>query len=145
MIRLKCDRQVPCSSCAKRGRYDAASCTYSSGNRNERGKRDRAGESKNAEAHLRLQKLEDMVTGLLQSSSEGSESTGDIAHANGQPVDQNLADLSLDSSLRKIESSGARGHLDISRSETKYLGATHWTAILENVSSHYFKILSEHS
>ncbi|TVY49194.1 Fusarisetin A cluster transcription factor [Lachnellula occidentalis] len=132
--KLKCDRQVPCSSCVKRGRYDAASCSYSSGNRNERGKRDRAGESKNAEAHLRLQKLEDMVTGLLQSTNEGSESNGNSAHADGQPVDRNLEDLSLDSSLRTVEAcSGARGHLEISRSETKYLGATHWTAILEDI------------
>lgn len=129
--RLKCDRQVPCSSCSKRGGPDE--CTYSNTGRNGRGKRDRTGESKNAEAHLRLQKLEEMVTGLMQSNG-GSDSNSENASSNSGAVDQNLEDLIRETSLNPAKTcSGARGRLDINGSETRYHGATHWTAILENV------------
>lgn len=103
--------------------------------RSERGKRDRAGE-KTADANQRLRKLEQMVTSLLQStSSEGSDHTSENVSPNSQTVDHNLEELSLDSSLGTPETcSGARGHLDVTGPETKYLGATHWSAILDNVS-----------
>jgi len=94
--------------------------------------RDRAGDSKNSEAHFRLQKLEEMVTGLMQSNG-GSDSNSENAGPGGAS-DQNLEDLIRKTSLYPAKPcSGARGRLDVNGSETQYHGATHWTAILENV------------
>jgi hypothetical protein len=53
---------------------------------------------------------------------------------NNATVDQRLKGLSVHRSPQAPESSlSSGGHLDIHGSETNYLGATHWIAILENV------------
>jgi hypothetical protein len=123
--RLKCDRQSPCTACSKRG--DIASCSYSNG-----GPSGREGPQA-AEAQLRLQKLEEMVTGLMQTNKEHSENLSDKTSPPGMTVDGRMETLSVHSlPLRSETSSG--GHLNINGSETNYVGATHWATILENVS-----------
>lgn len=126
--RLKCDRQLPCMNCSKRG--DAASCDYTNGLRKGRDKRDEA--SKASEAQTRLQKLEQMVTSLMQPTSQGSETSGDTRSSSSTIFHQNLKDLPVHSSTQTSEPS-CGGHLDVQGSETNYLGATHWATILENV------------
>ena len=115
-------------SCTKRG--DAASCSYSNNNRN--GTEKRATRSRDSEVQLRLQKLENMVTGLMRTSSEGTESRSDKPLPFDVAVDHCLQDLSIESPLQTSKSS-LKGHLDVNGSETNYLGATHWATILENV------------
>ena len=127
--RLRCDRQVPCTSCTKRG--DTTSCSYSMGSHTRRDRPD--GGSKASEAQLRLQKLEEMVTGLMQTSQKVPESIGDQRSRSNATVDQRLEDLSVHTSPENPETS-IRGHLDYHGSETNYLGATHWATILENVA-----------
>ena len=124
--RLKCDRQAPCTSCSKRG--EAGSCNYISGGRNGHERPDGGG-SKSSEAQLRLQRLEEMVTSLMQIPDI---SNGHVL-AHHASVAQRLNGLSVHGKQRAFETS-AEGHLDIHGSETNYLGATHWAAILENVS-----------
>ncbi|TVY84761.1 Fusarisetin A cluster transcription factor fsa6 [Lachnellula suecica] len=131
--RLKCDRQIPCSSCSKRGPSDAASCNYSSDKRSDRGKRYKSGDSKNAEAHVRLQQLEAMVTCLIHSTNASPENNSNNAYPSFE-AGQALENLSLDGSLKTTEaSSDSRGHLNVNDSSTKYVGATHWTSILDNI------------
>jgi hypothetical protein len=64
MRKLNCDRQRPCGSCAIRG--DGASCEFIA--RGNLGMR-RHEEKSRSEAQARLQRLEQMVHGLIQSST----------------------------------------------------------------------------
>ena len=130
--RLKCDRQIPCMSCSKRG--DVASCNYSNGTRSTRDGRDEA--SRTSEAQIRLQKLEQMVSGLLEKTKAGTGQRVDET-PHDVTVDQRLKDLSVQSSLESSQASTG-GYLDVHGSKSNYFGATHWAAVLENVgvSSH---------
>ena len=69
---MKCDQQVPCTTCLRR--EHGASCKYSKGGLDGPDKRDQ--ESKTAEAQLRLQKLEKMVTSLMQTTKGTSNGHG---------------------------------------------------------------------
>lgn len=128
--RLKCDRQHPCTGCSKRG--DAVSCNYSNASRDEHNAPRRTGGPKDSEAQLRLQKLEKMVTSLMQTTRNGSENGANEASAGCRTFDQSLNRLSIHNSAQSSETAPG-GHLSINDSETNYLGATHWEAILENV------------
>ena len=123
--RLKRDRQSPSTACSKGG--DIASCNYSNG-----GPSGREG-PRTAEAQLRQQKLEEMVTGLMQKNKERSENLSDKTSPPGMTVDGRMETLSVHSSPLCCETSSG-GHLDINGSEANYVGATHWATILENVS-----------
>lgn len=116
-------------SCSKRG--DAASCNYSNGNQNWRDKRDDG--SRTSEAQLRLQKLEQMVANLMQTTKESSGSRCERKPSYNATLDQRLEDLSVNSLRQNFEAS-SEGYLDINGSETNYHGATHWAAILDNVT-----------
>ncbi|KAK3171834.1 hypothetical protein OEA41_003918 [Lepraria neglecta] len=115
-------------SCSKRG--DAASCNYSNGNQNGHDRRD--GGSRTSEAQLRLQKLEQMVTNLMQTTKEGSGNRSERKPSYNATLDQRLEDLSVNSLRQNFEASSG-GYLDINGSETNYHGATHWAAILDNI------------
>jgi hypothetical protein len=121
-------------SCSKRG--GAASCTYSNGNQNRRHKHD--GGSRASEAQLRLHKLEEMVTTLIQATKGGPESRSEetFSSSHNVPADQRFKDLSVHHSPH-ICLTSLGGHLDINGSEANYVGATHWATILENVSTLY--------
>lgn len=127
--RMRCDRQLPCISCSKRG--DAVSCNYSNGGRAGRDKYD--GESRASEAQLRLQKLEEMVTSLMQTNEQDSEHHSEKKSPQHVRIDQRLRELSVHNPP-KISETSLRGHLDVHGSETNYLDATHWVTILKNVS-----------
>jgi hypothetical protein len=126
--RSKCDRQVPCISCSKRG--DAASCSYSNGGRNRRDRSD--GGSRASEAQIRLQKLEEMVTSLMQTTKEDSENCSGKRSSQNVTVNQRSRELSNHSSPENAETR-LEGHLDVRGSETNYLDATHWVTLLQNV------------
>ena len=87
--------------------------------------------SNTSEAQLRLQKLEQLVTSLIQTTRDVDDRTEKISH-HAATVDQRLGDLSFQSSPEASKNSS--GYLDIHESETHYLGVTHWKTILENVS-----------
>jgi hypothetical protein len=135
MHRLKCDRLHPCTSCSKRGPEDATACNYSSD-----GKSNHKWASRNSvvkgsstsEAQIRLQILEDMVTGLVHSTQQ--DATGNNLNSQSS---QSATCTTVDSSA----SSTTLGHLDINGSETKYHGATSWTSILESVSIVFLEAL----
>ena len=115
-------------SCSNRGK--AASCKYSNDSPGSHDRRD--GESKASEAQQRLQKLEEMVTSLMRTNKEGSESGSVKIPLHNATVDQCFDNLSVRSLPPTFETSST-GHLDVNGSETNYLGATHWATILENV------------
>ena len=93
-------------------------------------------------AQARLQKLEEMVIMLMQSNQ-------DTSVRNGQPTPpsaENSTDSKATSMVPIVVApsspskaalaapvAASAGHLDVSGTEKRYLGATHWAAILENV------------
>jgi hypothetical protein len=120
----------------KRGQQDAAACVYSVGkpNRKRTAHDLDPKESSNAEAQLRLQKIEDMVNDLLHKSQQGPN------ESNNFPPEKSLNLQSTDSSTcgpgnHATISSAGQGHFDIDSSGTRYFGATSWTAVLESVST----------
>lgn len=71
----------------------------------------------------------------MQSTKQGSENSDDKASPHRIGLDQSFNDLSFQSPPHTNETL-VRGHLDYNGSEIKYLGATHWETILENVNLH---------
>jgi hypothetical protein len=119
--RLKCDRQVPCATCANNG--IGPSCHYAARPTNGSERRDDG--LRNSEAHLRLQKLEEMVTSLMQKTGAGFEGSKSNTNPSNGTIEQSIGSLSVDSSPYPFNRT-SNGHLD-------YQGGTHWSAILENV------------
>lgn len=118
--RTKCDRQLPCMQCFNRG--DGLSCSYEAVGRTEREEGSRA-----SEAQLRLRKLEDMVYTLVKDKLESEP------HDEGKSLSDSHASQNTHQLPPQSEES-SQGHSNINCSESNYLGATHWQAILENVS-----------
>ena len=115
-------------SCSKRGEH--ASCTYSNPEklgRDGRDKRDR-----DSEAQLRLQRLEKMVTSLIQTNEESPENRSDKTLFHNKTGDEIPDQASVHSSPQSSELS-SEGHLNMKPPEKVYVNATHWTAILEHV------------
>ncbi|KAF4636153.1 hypothetical protein G7Y89_g1939 [Cudoniella acicularis] len=130
--RLKCDRQLPCTTCSKRGDADAASCSYSNSVRSGHERNDKSGDFRASEAQLRLQKLEEIVTGLMQ-NAKGDTPNG-LSSPSNTVLDQNTMNAPvLDSAHNSETSSSSAEHLNKNGSETNYLGATHWTTVLKNI------------
>ena len=117
-------------SCIKRG--EGASCTYSNTDRVGRERSDHG--DRDSEAQLRLQKLENMVTNLIQTNKDRFESRSDKAASHSGMSDQNLDDIS-DYSSPQTSVSSTRAHPSMNGTEKEYVNATHWTAILENVGA----------
>ena len=115
-------------SCSKRG--EDASCTYSNPEGLGRDKRDCG--YRDSEAQLRLQRLEKMVTSLIQTNNESFESRTDRTSFHIKTGDGISDHESFNSSPQTSEMS-SEGHMSMKPSEKVYVNATHWTAILENV------------
>ena len=105
-----------------------------------------------SKAQARLQKLEDMVTMLMQANrgtgtvvKDGQptppygDCSADDAAAGMQPA---LVPCSSAESSLSTPDAPSTGHLHVRGTETNYLGATHWAAILENVCPH--RLSSKH-
>jgi hypothetical protein len=109
-------------SCSKRGEVE--SCDYSGGGRNDHDRRDEV--SKASEAQRRLQQLEEIVSGLVQSTMNGPSNSG-----NSVSSGQSLKNLSVQNLSPRSETP-LKGH--INGLDGDFIGGTHWATILENVS-----------
>ncbi len=92
---------------------------------------------KTSEAQPRLQKLEEMVTGLLESSGKELEADNDRRSRTSGTANKQSQSLSIRASPHTHQSP-VKGHLDYDGSEVNYLGATHRATILETVRSPVF-------
>ena len=93
------------------------------------GRETRRGEPRDSEAQLRLQKLEEMVTSLMRTTRRYPKSHGEHMTTHMSVADQCFEELSPPTSVSSEEA-----FLDSNLSERTYVSATHWTAILKNVS-----------
>lgn len=110
--KLKCDRHIPCTSCAKRG--DEISCTYQRSNNSLELERERR-----LQAEARLEHLEQLVRELSQ-DKYGSIPNGTtrFGHAFDQQMDQEVSSLEFGVSVSE---------------EPVFSGSTHWSAMLEDI------------
>ncbi|KAG9574445.1 hypothetical protein KCU77_g3384, partial [Aureobasidium melanogenum] len=114
--KLKCDRQQPCSTCVKRG--GSSTCLYTSASTNKDSKPRSL--NNDAAAAARLQKLEEMVNGLMHAAPMSTFVTT-------PPSSTTSPDAPAYSEL------SAGGHLSQQGSQVNYIGGTHWASILESI------------
>ncbi|KEQ95326.1 hypothetical protein AUEXF2481DRAFT_4942 [Aureobasidium subglaciale EXF-2481] len=114
--KLKCDRQQPCSSCAKKG--ESASCDYSPVISKEKS-RSRSAVNSNDAAASRLQKLEDLVNGLMHATPPSNFVVTPPSSSNSPQIDPPA-----------YLATSAGGHLS---QQGAYVGGTHWASILERI------------
>ena len=93
------------------------------------GRETRRGELRDSEAQLRLQKLEEMVTSLMRTTREDPKSHGESMTTHMSVADQCFDELSPPTSVLSEEAFSSSN-----LSGRAYVSATHWTAILKNVS-----------
>ncbi|KAI0134286.1 fungal-specific transcription factor domain-containing protein [Xylariales sp. AK1849] len=133
--KVKCDRQQPCERCVKSG--EAAFCEYAP--RASRKARSESRPQPDIRAkhetlsrpvlQVRLQKLEDMVNGLVH-SAPAREPALDTPSSSDQRNDgESRSDLSTPPSSL----GGSGGGLLTNPTENSYVGATHWASILESI------------
>ncbi|KAH0371689.1 hypothetical protein KCU65_g1799, partial [Aureobasidium melanogenum] len=115
--KLKCDRQQPCSTCIKRA--DSSNCLYSSIPTN---KDSRPRTLNNEAAATRLQKLEDMVNGLMHAAPMSTFATTPPSSTTSPRID-----------APAYPELCAGGHLSQQGNQVNYIGGTHWASILESI------------
>ncbi|KAH8807603.1 fungal-specific transcription factor domain-containing protein [Xylogone sp. PMI_703] len=116
--KLRCDRGQPCGSCVKRD--DAASCSY------QRVPLRAESNGHHAAAEDRLAHLESLVKQLMESQSTEQQQ---------ESTSTSLSDVKVESSPELLQESidvvdQVKNDRD---SEEKYVGFTHWSAILDDI------------
>jgi len=134
--RLKCNRESPCTSCWKRS--DTVSCVYSSEHREARESLLGSNAGPQAsEAKVRLQKLEEMVTTLMQTAKPSWEGNIGMKSLSNRTVEE--PNTAPSQSSPQSSESTSLSHSILQHSGSEYHGATHWTAILDDVCSTAFR------
>ncbi len=116
--KLRCDRQHPCDTCIKRS--DESSCTYT---KSTPPTSIRDNGTTRTKAQDRLRNLEQLVLQMFENGSPPNMSSGSRTSSNSTgPTSSN-------------EQDGAPhdGSLERGVAAAKYVGSTHWSAILENI------------
>lgn len=114
-------------ACSKRG--DTTACCYDDDSLSARDRQE--GSYKTSEAQLRLQKLEAIVTSLMQTPGGGSSSASSSDVFSHPSVQSSTSQ----SSTEEVSKAPPTGHLDAWGSQINYVGGTHWATVLENVST----------
>lgn len=135
---MKCDRQQPCERCIKSG--EAAFCEYAP----RAARKPRSEARPPAEARprqealsrpvlqVRLQKLEEMVNGLVYTTSQRETQMDTPSTSSDQRTEaETRSDLSTPPSSLGGNNPGP--NILTSHTESSYVGATHWASILESI------------
>ena len=127
--KLKCDRQQPhCSQCVKKGR--ASICSFPSPATRKK---------PTVSMQIRLKHLESLVKDVMTGQSPPAEPFNEKAHNSDRSYTSNENSMSPVSPAphhsidATAPSSASSGQVLLGSSESTYVGATHWAAILEDV------------
>lgn len=129
-LRLKCDRNEPCSNCVARG-FD---CVYGS---YARGRRPTEGQEANRQLDARIRHLEQLINSMAARglrNSEDSSLQGDRRHAAANSSDGGDAthqDTSNDPSNGVLEYEP--GRIVSSNNQMTYVSSTHWASVCNEV------------
>jgi hypothetical protein len=125
--KLKCDRERPCSQCIKKGRPGL--CIYPAAPTRKK---------HTASMHNRLKHLESLLKDVITGQSLGVEtnnSNKDTTHQNDCRFLENIPGAGASSSsLPETSNPRSSGRVYSGINETVFIGATHWAAILDDVS-----------
>jgi len=121
--KMKCDRGHPCETCIKRG--DPTSCYYGK-NPPPSTKPESQGTNSKGKAHERLRHLEHLILQMVDRNGQSGSSS--------QQTATDDASGSLDSSGdSNTGNPRVASDLQGNSSESRYVGSTHWSAILDNI------------
>ena len=134
-LKSKCDREQPCSQCLKKGRGDM--CEYPLPARRKKPA---------VTMQKRLRHLESMVKDIMPTlegqsipSTERSNSSSGTPQSTFTPSQVSALNSQSDSisaqetGQTSVSTSQTSGRLFLEGSESRYVGTSHWAAILENV------------
>ena len=134
MSRSKCDRQLPCSLCLKRGL--ASTCKYP-GSRavKEPGDSRPAAQSARGGLQQGLDTLEDQIVTLMEESNTGPNATPWLAKTNREfNTTVGAPSIGADGRRKHSQSKAQTGNLSMSPTASVYVGGAHWAAILDSIS-----------
>ncbi|KAB5577559.1 fungal-specific transcription factor domain-containing protein [Coniochaeta sp. 2T2.1] len=144
--KLKCDREQPvCGSCLKRG--DEESCNYSAlptgsaspgigAVENGSSGKSRRGPRPRQEVQTRLQQLEQLVNGLLSQGPANAGQTAISPPDSLSPPENEPVTAGTDAAASQRPDgplAATGGHISRNGNEMPFVGATHWTAVLESI------------
>jgi hypothetical protein len=136
--KLKCDRQVPCHQCIKRGRESQCNIPAHSTRKKQP-----------ASMQSRLRHLEslvrDVMTGQTSTASHsnlakenGDANTGSSTCPGPRMESTNQPDMGVLPGIYSSDDATLPSELVVQgQRETAYIGATHWAAILDDVGLHF--------
>ena len=136
--RLKCDRGNPCDNCIKRDL--AASCTFihAAAVRAKPAQAQRSVNGHNQkDIHDRIRHLEGLVVSLMQQQPPSTPHHVSLA-ANNTATSPPKAPYSSPTSNENTaldNASSSLGLITIEDNQSKYIGGSHWAAILDSVHS----------
>ncbi|KAI5927574.1 fungal-specific transcription factor domain-containing protein [Camillea tinctor] len=136
--KLKCNRQLPCSTCTKRGVQ--SSCTYASvaGPSSPIGHSGTPASSNSIQD--RLKRLEDLVVSLVHQDRDTSVEAGQIARATSIAAASRVPSDALNTPPAStvnddtVPAQPELGTLRLSDTETKYQDQSHWTSVLDAIA-----------
>ncbi|RYO76635.1 hypothetical protein DL766_003741 [Monosporascus sp. MC13-8B] len=134
--KVKCDRQQPCERCVKSG--EANFCEYAPrATRKSRAEPKTHADPRQKHEHLtrpalrlRLQKLEDMVSGLVHSAQTGENALETPPSSEQRNDIEGRSDLSSPPSV-PTQPAGLVPTTQIA--DSSYVGTTHWASVLESI------------
>ncbi|KAK6839847.1 hypothetical protein PG987_005713 [Apiospora arundinis] len=140
--KVKCDRQQPCERCVKSG--EAAFCEYApraarkpkgTESRPQADSRPKQDAMSRPLLQVRLQKLEDMVNGILTNAGSQDGSIASVASSSDprSEVEMRSNFSTPPSTVTTAVTSGTGAPYGHNQPENGYVGATHWSAILESI------------
>ncbi|KAI3326757.1 hypothetical protein HD806DRAFT_520493 [Xylariaceae sp. AK1471] len=138
--KVKCDRQQPCERCIKSG--EASFCEYAPrAARKPRGSEPRGQPEARTKPEavsrpvlqVRLQKLEEMVNGLVNTTAFPEQSLNTPSSSDNRTEADTRSDLNSPPSLTSLSAPSISMHASTRTGEGNYVGGTHWACILESI------------
>lgn len=126
--RLKCNREQPCDTCSNRGL--AQSCTYVVNPAQRQASR------RSPSAQDRIQHLEGLVVSLMEEGAKVSPTqethiTTEVERSRNAPDSSSGA---TQNSAGHPSSSSGHGSMKFDDSGAKYVGSSHWAAVLDGIA-----------
>jgi hypothetical protein len=131
--RLRCDRQHPCGTCAKRGVTD--SCNYATTSFSTLDAQPTVTSTQSSSLHGRISELESLVVTLMKGTSVPSLPAQNVlSNPNPMPFTVTSPEIQTQKELQGEGTSPMDpGTLNLRDSRTSYVQSVHWEAILAKV------------
>ncbi len=137
LVRLKCDRNLPCENCIKRNL--GVACTYMHAGLKEKSSISKSNSS-SRDVQSQISHLEELVLSLMNRTSkltsQSSESNTQSTPASSPDCNSGASDPVIAGELPVTvlrDTAESFGRISIEDAQPNYVGSAHWAAILDNV------------